>query len=68
LPAKSDRTEEPALMSTSSESEWTTRKKRINPQLEASGWQVEAFARPSRWRPVRSASGSPNILQRLLTN
>jgi type I restriction enzyme, R subunit len=34
-------------MSTSSESEWTTRKKRINPQFEASGWQVEAFVSPS---------------------
>ena len=33
-------------MSTSSESEWTTRKKRINPQLQASGWQVEAFVPP----------------------
>jgi type I restriction enzyme R subunit len=30
-------------MATSSESEWATRKKRINPQLEACGWVVEAF-------------------------
>src|SRR5260370_33418977 len=30
-------------MATPSESEWATRKKRINPQLAACGWLVEAF-------------------------